>query len=385
MNSPVTDGIDADDLRDWTGSSTLIEAYPEYVGDYLRGNEGDQPYAGWHWGNRGGVSSAAIEKPHRSGWRPLLECEFDLAYTPLMELDYGKGRLLVCTLDLEDHVALDPAARRLAGRIIDYAIHAPLSPRVQQGRVCRRRGRCGVAGQDRGELSAVGLAGRGRRAAAHRPGCGHRLRGAECLSGKRRQGVLPAALAGQTDGWATSLKPAAAQFAGSLSAPDWPEARGLSASDLRWRCYLDTPPWLLSAGAEIGADGLMGRKVVGKGVAIFCQVDPDRFQADEKTYFRYTRWRSTRAVAQLLANLGASFPVDRRIFHPTDLCFGDGGFVGNKALAAGDQPGPQSTGPRPLPMSLSPKPEGAGSLGYYCPDYRTDFPMGDNPYRYYRW
>ena len=28
---------------------------------------------------------------------------------------------------------------------------------------------------------------------------------------------------------------------------------------------------------------------------------------------------------------------------------------------------------------------GAQSLGYYCPDYRTDFPMGDNPYRYYRW
>src|SRR4051794_32058817 len=22
---------------------------------------------------------------------------------------------------------------------------------------------------------------------------------------------------------------------------------------------------------------------------------------------------------------------------------------------------------------------------YYYPDYRTDFPMGDNPYRYYRW
>ncbi len=96
------------------------------MGDYLRGNEGDQPYAGWHWGNRGGVTSAAIEKPHRSGWRPLLECEFDLAYTPLMELDYGQGRLIVCTLDLEDHVALDPAARRMAGRVMDYALHSPL-------------------------------------------------------------------------------------------------------------------------------------------------------------------------------------------------------------------------------------------------------------------
>jgi len=159
---PVTLGIDADDLRDWTGSSALIEAFPKYVagvcaqgkegdqsgpqatptrrggtpscqGDgYVLGNEGGQPYAGWHWGNRGAVTSAAIEKPHRSGWRPLLECEFDLAYTPLMELDYGQGRLIVCTLDLEDHVALDPAARRMAGRIMDYALHSPLSPRASK-------------------------------------------------------------------------------------------------------------------------------------------------------------------------------------------------------------------------------------------------------------
>ena len=27
---PCYRGIDADDLRDWTGDSTLIEAYPEY-------------------------------------------------------------------------------------------------------------------------------------------------------------------------------------------------------------------------------------------------------------------------------------------------------------------------------------------------------------------
>ena len=285
----------------------------------------------------------------------------------------------------------------------------------------------------------------------------------------------------------------------------------MSASDLRWRCYLDAPVWVLSEGAEIGADGLIGRQIIGKGVALFCQVDPDRFRADEKTYFRYTRWRSTRAVAQLIANLGASFAVDSRIFHPfgtwvlnldgewqmkvtlklqpaaTDAAahpdpgvtpedrellretvttkgwisvtlpqmvswfsdndceavfrkeifipqseagkemtlalggiddfdttyfngvevghtdantatwwltprnyvvpgklvnagrnviavrlfdrFNEGGFVGNKGL----------------PMSLGPKPEGAGSVGCYYPDYRTDFPMGDNPYRYYRW
>ena len=530
VDSPVVRGIDADDLRDWTGSSTLIEAYPEYVGDYLRGNERDQPYAGWHWGNRGGVSSAAIEKPHRSGWRPLLECEFDLGYTPLMELDYGQGRLIVCTLDLEDHLAQDPAARRMAGRIIDYALHSPLSPQVSK--VVYLGGATGAAWLDKIGVSY-------QQSATLDTDANLLLIGPDAtldttvLSAYLEKGgkafFLPCS---QANGWlGAALKPAAADFAGSLSVPEWPETRGLSASDLRWRSYLDTPLWVLSAGADVGADGLIGRKALGKGVAIFCQVDPDCFQADQKTYFRYTRWRSTRAVAQLLANLGASFAVDSRIFYPLDTWalnldgawqmqvtrkltpaaseaaspadpgvtldaqqlvgqsvaaegwtsvtlpqmlpffkdndgeavfskeivipenqkgkdmmlslgvlrdfdntffngaevgrtdittvngwltprdylvpgklvkagkntiavrlfnrFGPGGFVGKMGFSVapnGDRSGPQATGPRiGLEMSLSPKPEGLQSLSYYYPDYRPDFPMGDNPYRYYRW
>jgi beta-galactosidase len=69
--------------------------------------------------------------------------------------------------------------------------------------------------------------------------------------------------------------------------------------------------------------------------------------------------------------------------------FGPGGFAGKPGYSVGpngDRSGPQATGPRVgLEMSLNLKPEGCQSLGYYSPDYRTDFPMGDNPYRYYRW
>jgi hypothetical protein len=69
--------------------------------------------------------------------------------------------------------------------------------------------------------------------------------------------------------------------------------------------------------------------------------------------------------------------------------FGSGGFAGKLGFSVGpdgDRSGRQSTGPRVgLEMSLSPKPQGTQSLTYYYPDYRTDFHMGDNPYRYYRW
>jgi beta-galactosidase len=376
--------LDSDDLRDWTGKSTLIEAYPESVGSYLRGNERDQPYAGWHWGNRGGVSSAAIEKPHRSGWRPLLESEFDLAYTPLMELDYGQGRVIGCTLDLEDHVELDPAARRLAGQVIDYALHAPLSPRVS--RVAYVGGPAGAAW-----LNDIGV--KYERSTALDSSAGLVLVGPDAdldstlLNTYLEQGgrafFLPRAQA--VGALTTRLQPAPAAFAGSLSVTEWPEARGLSASDLRWRCYLDTSPWILSSGADIGADGLIGRKTVGKGVAIFCQVDPDRFNADEKTYFRYTRWRATRAVAQLLANLGASFAVDSQVFHPLHGSAASGSAQSFAVAPNGDRAGPQATAPRGLKMSPTPEPRGTPSNGNYYPDYRTDFPMGDNPYRYYRW
>ena len=273
--------MDADDLRDWTGNSTLIEAYPVYEGDYLRGNEGGQPYAGWHWGNQGGVSSAPIEKPHLSGWRPLLECEFDLAYSPLMELDYGQGRVIICTLDLEDHVGSDPAAKRMAEHVVDYALHSPLSPRVSK--VVYLGGATGAAWLDKTGVSyqksdtldtSAGLVIIGTNATVD----------AAALNSYLEQGgkafFLPRQ---QTDGaLGTTLKTAPDQFAGSLSAPDWLEARGLSASDLRWRSYAETNTYLLSGGADIGADGLLGRKVVGKGVAIFCQVDPDILNAERE-------------------------------------------------------------------------------------------------------
>jgi beta-galactosidase len=376
---PIHSSIfDSEDLRDWTGSSTLLEAYPAYVGDYLRGNERDQPYSGWHWGNRGGVSSAAIEKPHRSGWRPLLECEFDLAYTPLMELDYGQGRVIVCTLDLEDHVAEDPAARRIARHIIDYALHFPLSP--QASTVVYLGGATGAAWLDKIGVTYQQSTTPDATAGLLLIGPDANIDETKLTTYLEKGGKAFFLPVSQTNCWlGATLKPAPARFAGSLSAPTWPEARGLSASDLRWRCYLDNPPLILSAGAEIGADGLIGRKIIGKGVAVFCQVDPDSFHADEKTYFRYTRWRATRAVAQLLANLGASFTADKQVFNPAAFPYNLGWSLGPN----GDRSGPQATAPRGAAQSPS-KPEVPQSP-FYHPDYRTDFQMGDNPYRYYRW
>jgi len=334
---PVLRGLGATDLADWAGASTLVPPHPEAS---LQSPAWRSPKYGWHWGNRGAVTSAAIEKPHRTGWRPILECEFDLGYSPLMELDYGAGRLILSTLDLEDHVPLDAAAAVLARNLIEYAATSPLIPRARRtivvGALDQRAtlDRLGLLYEvsDRiepgADLVIIGRQGNPPEVDIER-----------CLRGGGK--VVFLARAAREHLLGVRMEQAAA-FAGSIHVPEWPECRGLSPSDLRWRT--DRPAWVVKSGAEIGADGLLGRLRIGNGIAVFSQLDPNQFETETATYFRLTRWRQTRALAQLLANLGATFSADK------------------------------ST------VSLAKTP-----TGLYHADYRPDFESGDDPYRYFRW
>lgn len=347
-------GLDSLDLRDWRGLSNVLPSKPTYTGN--------APETGWHWGNRGVVSSVSIEKPHMSSWTPMLEDEFDLAYSPLMEMDYGKGRVTWCSLDLEDHAATDAAAERVFVRLLDIALHSPLTPKAE---------RVVYVGGKQGAQFLSGLGVIFRDAGTNRPEVAL-LAGADApqlLIVGEDAAIQPADLAAYLSrgGRAFFLrrgegapgfapKQAILRRHGSLDVPTWPECRGLSVSDLHWRADIDVPviqsiPDLPAVGipgvATIGADGLLGRIKLGPGVALFCQIAPDRLNADTNTYLRLTRWRQTRTVCQLLSNLGASFQQDARIFQPSPTA----------------APGP----------------------GFYHPDYRTDLELGDNPYRYFRW
>ena len=355
---PVVAGLDASDLSNWAGSSTLLDPYPLDTVDV----EKPFPYwweppmalYGWRWGGRGAVSSGTVEKPHKGSWRPILEDQFDLAYSPLMELDYGKGRLIWCMLDLEDHAAEDPAALQLASQIMKYAESAPLAPKSHRtiyiggvtsaklvdeiGLVYERNGEIPddadlvVIGEDN-ELSDDVLK-------------AFLERGGKAL-------VLPQSGTGLPFGAAQKKVDS---FHGSLHVPDWPEARGLSESDLRWRT--DTAAYLIASDAEIGADGMLARKVMGKGVLIYCQLDPNRFDADVKTYFRFTRWRQMRALCQVLSNLGGQFEADKLIFNVI----------------------PASAATNLWNFEPVQQPS-----GFYRSDYITDYEIGDDPYRYYNW
>jgi beta-galactosidase len=310
------------------------------------------PWYGWHWGNRGTLSSASVEKPHRSSWRPILESEFDLAYTPLMELDYGKGRLIWNTLDLEDHVPLDAAAGQIVQQMIEYAAHAPLSPKANKVILIGND-------VDRAKLDKLGLIYQTSNSIVTDAeltiiGVGANVQDQDLqayLTAGGKLFFLPRNFL--FTGLGVSLQQFK-NFRHLPPQPNWTEGRGISVSDLHSRTSHDA--WLIKSGGEVASNGLLSRLKLGKGVAIFCQIDPDSLSADLTTYFRYTRWRQTRTLAQLLANLGASFKADEVIFKPIPT---KGNIVNFNQSA-------------PLPE-------------LYHPDYRADFDLGDDPYRYYRW
>lgn len=335
---PVMEGLDAMDLRDWRGESTLITAYPNSIQNPTKRSDYGTPWYGWHWGNRGTVSSAVIEKPHFSAWQPLLETEFDLAYSPLLELNYGKGKAILNTLDIEDYARKDGAAQQITHQIINYAANSPLSPQAEKvvlwgdeadaaflDTLGVEFNRVNTLDND-ADLMIIG---------SNTKPSDNELRNYLENGGKvfflpRQEGNNPLGIQIQSQ-----------SFSGSVQIPTWPETQGISASDLHSRSDYNTR--LITNGGEIAADGLFSRVSVGEGVAIFSQLNPVDLNADEQTYLRLTRWRQYHAIAQILANLGASFQADTN--------------------------------------SL----KSAETIQYYHPDYRADFDLGDDPYRYYRW
>lgn len=303
---PILTGLDAEDFRDWNGSGTLIPETANVNFD-KRVAGTNYPRHGWHWGNRGSVSSAAIEKPHHSRMTPLLEGQFDLAFSPLMEMQHGKGHLIVTTLDLEGREN-DPVASHVTLRMLKHARDVTIPNSVTS---------TVLVGNDGGLLQRMGVQHTVAVALPNPPsiaviGSDHGLNDAAIKRYLRRGGrvlALPKSGVADTLGYATSLDP---QFDGELDPPDWPEAAGLSASDIRLRSPM--PLDVLARGpGEVSDRGLLARNTFGDGTAILLSLTPDMLDSEVKTYYRYTSWRLTRSIAQILGNMGAAFDADHAL------------------------------------------------------------------------
>jgi hypothetical protein len=232
-----------------------------------------------------------------------------------MELDFGKGRLTLCTLDLEDQVAPDPAAEKLARQLLDH---------VRSGQIRSKAPATLYIGDTNGEafLKKLGVIYQKSTSLGDRPGLAIIGNGADVtpdgLKSFLAKGGRAFVLASPTSG-TTALGlglQTARDFAGPKSIPSWPETAGISFSDLHIRGGIDLPLITRTSAIQPGADGLLGRLEIGRGVAIFSQIEPGGLKADERQWLRFTRWRQLRATSQILANLGAMFASDPRIFRP---------------------------------------------------------------------
>ncbi|MDP0496413.1 MAG: glycoside hydrolase family 2 TIM barrel-domain containing protein [Verrucomicrobiota bacterium JB024] len=301
--------IDADDLRDWSGHSSLLPV----IGDDQPQSSTSYPVHGWHWSNRGGVSSAPVEKPHAGNWTPLLETGFGSLYSPLMLMREGAGEVILCQLDLEDHAGVDPAARKLAHKILSHP--RPTQPSDVAGQTCYSG-----SGRWAALLAAMGLDYERIDGQDIPAGCGLLIIAPESKISAERVEAFAAAggrvfsLPGSPLEGKTQATPA---YSGSAEVPDWSECAGLSVGDLHVRAPVALELLVPDAGSgiEIGANGLLARERIDKGVIVFSRFDPDMYQADTKTYLRITRWRSYRIIAQLLSNLGARFANRGQLFN----------------------------------------------------------------------
>ncbi len=130
---PLAAGLVAESLHDWRGSATLVSVGPDRDG---RANSRRTV----HWSNRGIVAANVLETPHFGPFRTVLDTEFDLAYTPLMQWRHGRGEVVFCQMDVTARTKTEPAAETLKRNVVRYLGSKPAGPDATKVAVSRDDG-----------------------------------------------------------------------------------------------------------------------------------------------------------------------------------------------------------------------------------------------------
>lgn len=287
---PALQGLAAPDFHDLRGASDAIAPYP----DAAHETQTTWPARCFKWGNRGVLATYVYDKPHYAPFRPVLECGFDLAQSPLLEARFGKGSVTLCQVDVTERYGADPVSTSL----VDNLLRTPAEASGPASAPCRYLG-----DSARAFLAPFGIQPAGFQGG---PG-GPILVGTEPLAQGQAQKLQQAAEAGAT---VVLLPGSAAAGAFGLSTKEerlflgkaavGPLTQGLDAGDL----YLKA--WTTLQGIEEGngwrsvvTPGLVATKAVGAGRVVACPLDP---QALGQTRARI---KALRLWSLLLANVGS--------------------------------------------------------------------------------
>ncbi|HBC89013.1 MAG TPA: hypothetical protein DCZ94_18900 [Lentisphaeria bacterium] len=308
VKAPVFAGLGQEDLCDWRGDVSLSAPYSTPQSD----SPDSYPEEAYKWGNRGVVCSFMIEKPHVGAARPLAECEFDLNFTPLLEVKDGKGRLIFCQMEVTNRYGLDPAATRLANNLMTFAASSVSQPpaKIECGSDMKDYSDFvnAVRGQDGGTKIIV------RRGAALKDNEKAELRRIAEDGGTV---VLVSQELMKDLSWLpSSVKTKNVNYYRAEPRGASPLMAGVSVSDLFLK---DKRKDLLveeGSGVNLLSDpGIIAEVPAGKGRFILFAIDPLSYKNSKISPERMDRIYSklTRTLSTIIANLGGSFkPLSER-------------------------------------------------------------------------
>jgi len=301
----VVSGFDSNSLRDWRGSGTNVKSTAHTQLNKLGTSR--YPSYGWHWGNTGAVSSAMIEKPHCSSWTPLFEGEFAMAFSPLMEMKYGDGLVLLSTFDLIGRTIKDPAAVKLLKRMIDYA--KSFKSKKENISTYYYGGKTDYDFLKKLQLKFTQIDSVPNKPCLLIVGRNQKINEDKIKEFIRNGGkvfMLP-----RTENKVLGFSIKTGTYEKNINMPEWEFCKGLSLSDFYLKVAFECK---LLEGDNTALQGVLGKYQDGKGQAVIMQLHPDMLNSKHYDYYRYSSWRLTRAISQIIANLGGTFAADDNFF-----------------------------------------------------------------------
>ncbi|MFA6294198.1 MAG: glycoside hydrolase family 2 TIM barrel-domain containing protein, partial [Victivallales bacterium] len=302
---PALAGLRPGDLFDWRGSPDLLPEGKNQASDTRHAPK---------WTNTNAIASTVPQIPRSVGFTPILACEFDMDYSPLLEWRDGKGMVLFCSLDLSGRVGYDPAASLLARRMLEWVDSSKPAP---TRRVIYRGGPKGLSLL--GKLCVTPEA----QFSLDRPaesllviGEGGDAVPATELNRFIEDGghvfVLPQST-GRLAAMGLKTSRKSLQRCPPLSAS--PAFRAVGPNLLRWREAVEVDAFDAAgqaAGAQVLGDGLIARRTLGKGEIVFSQLEPSLIEnlhledKDKAEAVKLSVFRLEQLVARIMSNLGAA-------------------------------------------------------------------------------
>ena len=310
---PVTKGLDSTSFRDWSGSATLLPQHLEGLPEAETHDPqwkwcGFQNTHVWRCGCRGNVASVLIEKPARGDWRALVDGEFDMQYTALLETVQGRGRAIFCQLDVTGRTANDPMADRLVANLLDYLDGAKTES--TRATVCVGDGACEELLRQLGVVTRTAN-GEGSRGTGRLLVSGTGAVAPQGLAQAVEQGMNVLCL-GMTGDELKDWSPVPimtvktnACFTRIEKLP--PEFNGLCNADWAWHGRVAFDALVAPASERESSSPALRVIRHGKGCVVLWQVPPWMIDEKAKPYLRTSKRHANALAARLLANLGAEF------------------------------------------------------------------------------